>query len=162
MIGRVCPWRYTAPEGPTNAIQYEDVYLANDENNLYIRFTLYSPRANAFANSHDNLFFDADNNSATGFPTGGIGSEMLIQWGGGYQEKNGGFNEGAVNNLGWGLRRLRGQPWNSSWPFRAAPLMPRTAAWYSPTTPLQSVLEGDSTCGSVELCRLPGGLAYTF
>ena len=95
------PLAYTATAGPANAIQYENVYVANDENNLYIRFTLYSPRADAFANSYDNLFIDADNNTATGYPVGGIGSEMLVQWGGGYQEKNGGFNEGAVNNLGW-------------------------------------------------------------
>ena len=67
------PLAYTAPAGPANAIQYENVYVANDENNLYIRFTLYSPRANAFANSFDNLFIDADNSAATGFAVAGIG-----------------------------------------------------------------------------------------
>jgi len=97
------PVAYTAPEGPTNAIQYENIYIANDQSNLYIRFTLYSPRANAFANSYDNIFIDADNNPGTGYPVGGIGSEMLIQWGGGYQERNGGFNEGGINNLGWSI-----------------------------------------------------------
>src|ERR1039458_3627398 len=95
------PLAYTAPQGPANAIQYENVYIANDQTNLYIRFTLYSPRA-AFANSYDNIFIDADNNAGTGFHVGGIGSEMLIQWGGGYQEKNGTFNDGfGINNLGW-------------------------------------------------------------
>ena len=49
------------------------------------------------------MFIDTDDNTATGYTVGGIGSEMLIQWGGGYQEKNGGFNEGAVNNLGWDI-----------------------------------------------------------
>src|SRR6202142_3294558 len=96
------PLAYTAAVGPANAIQYQNVYIANDQTNLYIRFTLYSPRA-AFANSYDNLFIDADNNPGTGFSVGGIGSSMLIQWGGGYQEKNGGFNEGVVNNLGWNI-----------------------------------------------------------
>ncbi len=97
------PVAYTAPMGPANAIQYENVYIANDQNYLYVRFTLYSPRANAFANSYDNIFIDADDNAGTGDKVGGIGSEMLIQWGGGYQEKNGGFNEGAINNLGWNI-----------------------------------------------------------
>ena len=45
------PLAYTAAEGATNAIQYENVYVANDTNNLYIRFTLYSPRSDTFANS---------------------------------------------------------------------------------------------------------------
>src|SRR5208337_1274233 len=80
------PVAYTAVEGATNAIQYDNVYIANDQSNLYIRFTLYSPRTNAFENSYDNIFIDADNNPATGFSVGGIGSEMLIQGGAGYQE----------------------------------------------------------------------------
>jgi hypothetical protein len=91
------PLAYNAPAGPANAIQYENVYISNDESNLFIHFTLYSPRANAFANSYDNIFIDADNNVSTGNAVRGIGSEMLIQWGGGYQEKNGGFNEGTVD-----------------------------------------------------------------
>ncbi|MGH7977447.1 MAG: hypothetical protein ACREC8_12400, partial [Limisphaerales bacterium] len=49
------PLAYTVPVGPTNAIQYENVYIANDASNLYIRFTLYSPRANALANPSDNI-----------------------------------------------------------------------------------------------------------
>ena len=98
------PLAYTAPAGPANAIQYENVYIANDQTNLFIRFTLYSARANALANSYDNIFIDADGNVGTGFSVGGIGSEMLIQWGGGYQEKNGTFNDGSgINNLGWGI-----------------------------------------------------------
>ena len=43
------PIAYTAPVGSTNAIQIENVYLANDESNLYIRCTLYTARPNAFA-----------------------------------------------------------------------------------------------------------------
>src|SRR5208282_1224555 len=60
------PVAYTATQGPTNAIQFENVYIANDQNNLYVRFTLYSPRANAYANSYDNVFIDADDNATTG------------------------------------------------------------------------------------------------
>ena len=97
------PIAYTAAVGPTNAIQFKDVYIANDQTNLYVRFTLYSARPNAYSNPYDNIFIDADNNSGTGNSVAGIGSSMLIQWGGGYQEKNGGFNEGAVNGLGWNI-----------------------------------------------------------
>jgi hypothetical protein len=97
------PLAYTAADGPTNAIQYDNVYIANDQNNLYIRFTLYAPRPDAFANSYDNIYIDADNNPATGYLVSGIGSEMLIQGGAGYQEQGGTFNEGAVNNLGWSI-----------------------------------------------------------
>jgi hypothetical protein len=96
------PLAYTAPIGSADAIQYQNVYIANDATNLYIRFTLYSPRA-AFQNSYDNIFIDADNTPGTGFGVAGIGSSMLIQWGAGYQEKGGGFNEGGVNNLGWNI-----------------------------------------------------------
>lgn len=97
------PLAYTAPEGSPDAIQYENVYIANDANDLFIRVTLYSPRADAFANGLDNIFIDSDDNASTGYPVAGIGSEMLIQNGSGYQEKNGGFNEGAINNLGWSI-----------------------------------------------------------
>src|SRR5439155_13237429 len=52
--------------------------------------------------ARQNIFIDADNNTVTGFGAGGyVGSEMLIQGGAGYQEKNGGFNEGGINALGW-------------------------------------------------------------
>jgi Spherulation-specific family 4/Immunoglobulin I-set domain len=156
------PLAYTAAVGPTNAIQYENVYVANDDGNLYIRFTLYSPRPNAFANSYDNLFIDADNNVATGFAVGGIGSEVLIQWGGGYQEKNGGFNEGGINNLGWAIA---GSP--DSTDFELA--ISRNASYASDSTPVFAngtiaiLLEGDNAnYANVEFAPPSGGLLYTF
>jgi len=156
------PLAYTAPVGSTNAIQYEDVYIANDESNLYIRFTLYSPRANAFANSYDNLFVDADDNASTGFPVGGIGSEMLIQGGAGYQEKNGGFNEGAINNLGWAIA---GSPDNMDFELAIS----RGATYASDGTlvftngTIAILLEGDDTSyNNVEFAPASGGLVYTF
>jgi hypothetical protein len=155
------PLALTAPAGSADAIQYENVYVANDENNLYIRFTLYSPRADAFANSYDNLFIDADNNTATGYPVGGIGSEMLVQWGGGYQEKNGGFNEGVVNNLGWAIAGS-----GDSMDFEVA--VSRGATYASDNSPVFAndtiaiLLEGDDTSyASVEFVP-SGGLVYTF
>lgn len=154
------PVAYTAPAGPTNAIQYENVYLANDQTNLYIRFTLYSPRA-AFQNSYDNIFIDADDNSGTGYYLDGIGSEMLIQWGGGYQEKNGKFNEGAINGLGW---NIAGSP--DSMDYEIA--ISLGATYGSDGTPVFTngtiavLLEGDNT-GYVSTALVPpfGGLVYT-
>src|SRR6266487_6912889 len=46
-------------DNPT-AVDYKDIYVANDDNYLYIRFTLYMS-ADAFT-FHQNIFIDADNN----------------------------------------------------------------------------------------------------
>src|SRR5260221_9340984 len=81
---------------------FRQVFVANDDQYLYIRFTLYAP-GSPFT-SHNNIFIDSDDNSGSGFhPLGlaGFGSEMLIQGGGGHQEKGGGFNEGPINGLDW-------------------------------------------------------------
>lgn len=156
------PLAYTAPAGPADAIQYENIYIANDATNLYIRFTLYSPRANAFANSYDNIFIDADNNTGTGFGVGGIGSEMLIQWGGGYQEKNGGFNEGGINGLGWSIA---GSPDSTDFELSIS----LGATYASDSTPVFAnstiaiLLEGDDTSyANVEFAPPSGGLVYAF
>src|SRR6266508_5005924 len=76
----------------TNSIDYAAVYVANDADYLYLHFTLHAP-GNPFT-SRENIFIDADNDPATGFRVGGIGSEMLIQSGVGYEECAGGFNDG--------------------------------------------------------------------
>lgn len=156
------PLAYTSTNQPANAIQYENVYIANDQTNLYIRFTLYTPRSTAFQNSYDNIFIDADNNPSTGLSVGGIGSSMLIQWGGGYQEKNGGFNEGVVNNLGW---NIAGSPASTDFEF----VISRGATYDSDSTlvfasnTIAILLEGDNTTyANVEFAPPFGGLVYTF
>jgi hypothetical protein len=96
------PLMITDPADSPTVVDYGDIYIANDEDYLYVRFTLNA--SNDPFTFLQNIFVDADNNVATGFAAGGgghVGSEMLIQGGGGYQEKNGGFNEGAINGLGW-------------------------------------------------------------
>ncbi len=84
----------TFPDNPSKFDGVTDlkaVYVAHDDQFLYVRFTLYSP-GDPFT-SHNNIFIDADNDLMTGFPAAGglIGSEVLIQGGIGYQEKNGTF-----------------------------------------------------------------------
>ncbi len=156
------PLAYTATEGPTNAIQYENVYIANDETNLYIRVTLYSPRPTAFANSFDNIFIDADDDQATGFPVAGIGSEMLIQDGAGYQERNGGFNEGNINNLGWSLAGSTNSldfelsiSLGATYALSGAPVFTNST--------IAILLEGDTSAySSVEFAPPAGGFVYAF
>jgi len=156
------PLTYTAPIGPADAIQYENIYLANDESNLYVRFTLYSPRTNAFANSYDNLFIDADNNASTGFSIAGIGSEMLAQGGNGYQEKNGGFNEAVINNLGWAIECSPGYSDYELAISRGATYGSDSNLVFAGNT-IAILLEGDDTgYNNVEFAPLSGGLLYTF
>ena len=96
------PLAYSSPTNgiSTNVVDYKDIYVANDDNYLYIRFTLH--KADYPFSNLQNIFLDGDANGLTGFGAGGyVGSEMLIQEGAGYQEKGGGFNEGGINNLGW-------------------------------------------------------------
>jgi len=95
------PLAFTDPQDSTESIDYKDVYITNDDQYIYMRVTLYSP-GDPF-DFHNNLFIDADSNPATGFAVGGIGSEMLIQSGAGYQEKNGAFNEGFINGLDYAI-----------------------------------------------------------
>ncbi|MCW5558414.1 MAG: immunoglobulin domain-containing protein, partial [Verrucomicrobiae bacterium] len=92
------PVAYEDPADSTESADYRRIYLANDDEYLYLRFTLEQP-ANPFL-SNANLFLDTDANPDTGFRVL-LGSELLVQGGVGYDERNGGFNEGGVNDLGW-------------------------------------------------------------
>src|SRR2546426_12540208 len=84
----------------TNSIDYAAVYFANDADYLYLRFTLFAP-GDPFT-SRENIFIDADNDVATGFGVSGLGSEMLIQSGVGYEERAGMFNDGFIfDGLDW-------------------------------------------------------------
>jgi hypothetical protein len=156
------PVAYTAAAGATNAIQYENVYIANDQANLYVRCTLYAARPNAFANSFDNLFIDADNNPATGLSVGGIGSEMVVQWGGGYQEVPDNFNAGGTSNLGW---QIAGSADSTDFEFAisldATYGTGSTLVFTNSTIAL--LLEGDNTSYvNTEFAPPSGGLVYTF
>jgi hypothetical protein len=94
------PVAYTQAQDTTNAVAYKEVYLANDDDYLYVRFTIYGPPTNAFT-SLQNCFINADNNLATGYSSHGTASELLVQAGAGYQQKAGVFNAGAINGLNW-------------------------------------------------------------
>jgi Bacterial Ig-like domain/Immunoglobulin I-set domain/Immunoglobulin domain len=154
------PLAYTQAQDVTNVVAYQNLYIANDENFLYVRFTIYGSPTNVFT-SIQNYFFNADN-LPTGYTSHGVGSEMLIQGGAGYQQKNGGFNEGNITNLNWaGLPAGVG----TQFEFRVS----RNAAYESDGTPVFTqddialTLESE-TAGFVATEWYPpsGGVAYTF
>lgn len=102
--GEFGDWAGVAPavvdaEGDSSSLDFREVCVANDEDYLYVRVKL-STEINYSAFQH-HVFIDADANPATGLSIGGIGSELMIENGGGYQQKNGGWNEGSASNLGW-------------------------------------------------------------
>ena len=156
------PLAYSQVQDVTNVVAYQNLYIANDDNYLYVRFTIYGSPTNVFT-SIQNYFFNSDNNGGTGYPSHGVGSEMLIQGGSGYQEKGGGFNEGAINGLDWaGLPAGAG----TEFEFRVS----RNATYASDsnlvfaTDTVALTLESE-TSGFVATEWYPpsgGGVAYTF
>jgi hypothetical protein len=143
---------------PNVSVAFKDLYLANDENYLYIRFSLYNP-TNPFS-SKQNIFLDANNNAATGYSAHGIGSEMLIQNGNAYRETNGVFNAGTINGLDW----------------QASPAAPASefearisrGATYTNGVPVFAgnsvalILESDESGGAAWFPSTSGGITYTF
>lgn len=87
------------PEGN----EFKDIYVANDDRYLYVRFSFYAEIGQLPVDWYYHIFADADNDPGTGLFTAGLGSEMMIENGGGYQQKNGGFNEGVIDNLDFAL-----------------------------------------------------------
>ena len=97
------PWAYQgAVDG--NPVNYLQVQFANDTNNLYGHVILASPYA-LFSDYYSHVFFDTDLNTQTGYPVPGalFGSEMMVETGYGYDQRNGSFNAGAISGLGWAV-----------------------------------------------------------
>jgi len=103
------PLAFTQPEISPTAVAYQNIYLCNDSNNLYIRFTIYPPTNNPFGNM-ENIYVNADNDTTSGYVPfddatassyANFSSEMLIQQGAGYQQASGTFNAGTINGLNW-------------------------------------------------------------
>jgi len=105
--GNTSDWAGIAPaysdeDGVNNptGVDFQNVYLANDTNYLYIRFTL-KQSADPITAGNTYLWFDNDNNSATGFnPFGNLnfGASLMLIGNQAYQEAGGGFNEGTLTN----------------------------------------------------------------
>jgi|ERR1039458_1285905 hypothetical protein len=96
------PVAYADEDGVNNptGVDFQNIYLANDANYLYIRFTLMQP-ADPITLGNTYLWFDNDNNPATGFQPFGnpnFGASLMIIGDQAYQEAGGGFNEGTLTN----------------------------------------------------------------
>ncbi|MDH7501345.1 MAG: immunoglobulin domain-containing protein [Verrucomicrobiota bacterium] len=78
---------------------FKELYVANDDQYVYIRVRLHAP--SDYTAWHHQVLIDSDADPGTGFAWLGVGSELLIEDGWGYQQKNGSFNEGPASNLDW-------------------------------------------------------------
>ena len=97
------PWAYHgAVDG--NPVNFTQVQFANDTTNLYGHVKLATPYA-LFSDYYSHVFIDGDMNAQTGYPVAGasFGSEMMIESGYGYDQRNGSFNAGSIANLGWAV-----------------------------------------------------------
>ncbi len=91
-------WQETA-EG----LEFNEIYVANDETYLYVRFNFYTNVGQLPVDAYFHIFSDTDNDLGTGLVTAGLGSEMMIENGSGYQQKGGQFNEGGVSGLDFAI-----------------------------------------------------------
>src|SRR5579883_617010 len=53
------PLAYNQPQGTTNYISYQNIWVCNDNDYLYIHLTIYPPAADPFTYL-DNLYIDTD------------------------------------------------------------------------------------------------------
>ena len=95
---------YVNENGVNNptGVDFQEVYLANDADFLYIRFTLQQP-ADPISAWNTYIWLDNDNSSATGFhPFGNpnFGSSLMIINDQAYQQAGGGWNEGTLPAAG--------------------------------------------------------------
>lgn len=87
------------PSSNPGFVDWKEMWLANDENYFYIKYTLHEA-ANPHT-SQTSFFFDGDNNKESGFDVSSgdyFGSEFFVQGGGAYQDAGGGWNEGTLAN----------------------------------------------------------------
>jgi hypothetical protein len=152
------PLAYSQAQPTGDVVAFQDLYVANDEDYLYIRFSLYNS-TNPFV-SKENIFIDTDDNAMTGYSEHGIGSEMLIQGGAGYQETNGIFNDGTISGLSW-LASPTGVGTN----FEVRISRNATYANGTPVFTNNTIaifLESSESAGNEWFPNITGGLTYTF
>jgi len=148
------PLLFSNSQGNPSATDFQDVYAYSDTNYIYFRLTLWEP--SDLLSSQNNMFIDTDNNFATGNTFWG-GSELLIEGGIGYQEKNGGFNEGLIN----GLDFVSANSGNTNYEFRIS----RAATYASDGQPvfranvINFAFDGETNWVTVN--RMPPGAGAT-
>ncbi len=88
--------------GTLAGFDVKEIYVANDDQYLYLRVVLYSSSTNVdYGQFHHHFFIDSDNDPATGRGAFGLGLEVLVEDAGGYSERYGTFNDGQLTGLDW-------------------------------------------------------------
>ncbi len=74
---------YTDPAGDAGAdqIDLDRLWVANDENYLFLRFSMTSAEISLQSGNALYLYLDTDNNSNTGLKAAGLGAELVWQFG---------------------------------------------------------------------------------
>lgn len=154
------PLAFTDPQDSTESLDYRDVYVANDDDYIYLRVTLWAP--GDFADFHNNLFIDADNDVATGYGFSGIGSDLLIQSGGGYEQQPGVFNNGTASALDW-LMAPEGASTAVEFRFSRHAVYDTSGASVFTTNMIAFALEAENAgFATREIAPDSGGHVYTF
>jgi hypothetical protein len=151
------PLAASKPQVAGDAVQFQNLYVANDEDYIYFRLSLYTA-TNPFS-SKQNIFFDADTSSATGYSEPGFGSEMLIQSGKAYRETNGIFNAGTINGLSWQAAPAAPASEFEARVARAVTYTNGASVFENNTVGIY--FESDETSGNKWFPDVPGGLVYT-
>jgi hypothetical protein len=80
----------------------KEIYVANDDQNLYLRVVIYPSSTNANYNaSHHQFFIDGDNDPSTGRGDLGLGAEMVVEDGYGFSQRYKNWYDGDVTGTGW-------------------------------------------------------------
>ena len=154
------PLAFSDPQDSTESLDYKDVYISNDDDFIYLRVTLWAP--GDFSDFHNNLFIDADNDLATGYAVSGIGSDLLMQSGGGYEEQPGAFNNGTASALDW-LMMPGGASTNVEFRLSRHAIYDNTGLPVFTTNRIAIVLEAENTgFATRETAPDSGGYVYTF
>jgi hypothetical protein len=154
------PLAFSDPQDSTESLDYKDAYVTNDDDYIYLRVTLWVP--GDFSDFHNNLFIDADNDLVTGFAFGGIGSDLLIQSGGGYEQQPGVFNNGTASALDW-LMAPEGASTEIEFRFSRRAVYDNSGASVFTTNMIVFALEAENAAFAArDTAPDVGGHVYTF
>ena len=156
------PVAATDVTGDGDPADFTDFSVANDDDFLYIRFTLDEAAALNVGGVQLFIAIDNDNNTATGFDVfglGAVGSEVGWQNDFPFQQSTGVFNSGSIDNGGATIA-----PFNSTVTGQEIAL-PRSATFASDGTsifPNDTIGIGLYTNGGTTTDDFIGGANYTF
>ncbi|MEQ8821121.1 MAG: fibronectin type III domain-containing protein [Sumerlaeia bacterium] len=111
-------WEDPSGDNGTATSDVKAIWVANDADNIYMRVETHN--SHDFPNQYNNIYFDTDlNGSDTAFNPHGIGaifSELLLQGGSLYSQKNGNFNDGSLGTVGISPFAVNATSWEWSIP----------------------------------------------